>query len=145
MSLLSAITSGLGKVGQVADIVGQVESVFTGGSASNDSQFNLGLPTANTFSASPSVRAPVSRSLAPLVAGGGSFGGAGASSSYTVRTGRKRRRMNPMNARAARRAIRRVKAARKMLQQIERQLPKARPSRPRSFSSRGGNTFVREG
>jgi len=38
----------------------------------------------------------------------------------------KRRRMNPMNARAARRAIRRIKGARKLLQRIERSLPKAR-------------------
>lgn len=41
----------------------------------------------------------------------------------------KNRRMNPMNHRAAMRAIRRVKAARKMLQKIERQLPKQRTSR----------------
>lgn len=36
------------------------------------------------------------------------------------------RRMNVMNPRAARRAIRRIKGARKMLQSIERQLPKQR-------------------
>lgn len=41
----------------------------------------------------------------------------------------KNRRMNPMNPRAAKRAIRRIKAARKMLQQIERQLPKQRTTR----------------
>jgi len=40
--------------------------------------------------------------------------------------GRKRRRMNPLNARAARRAIRRIRSVRKMLQRIDRQLPKAR-------------------
>lgn len=34
------------------------------------------------------------------------------------------RRMNPLNGRAAMRAIRRIKGARKMLQKIERQLPK---------------------
>lgn len=36
----------------------------------------------------------------------------------------KRRRMNPLNPKAARRAIRRVKSVRKMLQGIEKQLPK---------------------
>lgn len=45
------------------------------------------------------------------------------------------RRMNPMNPRAARRAIRRIKAARKMLMQIERQLPKQR-ARPRQIVHR---------
>lgn len=39
------------------------------------------------------------------------------------------RRMNPLNGRAAMRAIRRVKGARKMLQKIERQLPKAKTRR----------------
>lgn len=39
---------------------------------------------------------------------------------------KKYRSMNPLNGRAARRAIRRIKGARKMLQQIERQLPKAK-------------------
>lgn len=49
-------------------------------------------------------------------------------------TGRcvRNRRMNPMNPRAARRAIRRIKMARKMLQEIERQLPKQR-TRARAF------------
>ena len=39
------------------------------------------------------------------------------------------RRMNPLNGRAATRAIRRIKGARKMLQKIERQLPKTRTRR----------------
>jgi len=39
------------------------------------------------------------------------------------------RRMNPLNGRAAMRAIRRIKGARKMLQKIERQLPKTRTRR----------------
>jgi hypothetical protein len=43
----------------------------------------------------------------------------------------KRPSMNPMNPRAARRAIRRIRGARKLLQRIERSLPKARThSRP---------------
>jgi len=97
----------------------------------------VGLPGSNVYSASP------------VVAGGG-FNGGGASGSWgspatyaslangaVVRvkkdgTPYKRyRSMNPMNPRAARRAIRRIKGARKMLQQIERQLPKQRVhSRP---------------
>ena len=36
------------------------------------------------------------------------------------------RRMNPLNGRAATRAIRRIKGARKMLQKIERSLPRAK-------------------
>ena len=39
------------------------------------------------------------------------------------------RRMNPLNGRAATRAIRRIKGARKMLQKIERQLPKSKTRR----------------
>jgi len=39
------------------------------------------------------------------------------------------RRMNPLNGKAANRAIRRIKGARKMLQKIERQLPKAKARR----------------
>jgi len=39
------------------------------------------------------------------------------------------RRMNPLNGRAAMRAIRRIKGARKMLQKIERQLPRAKARR----------------
>jgi hypothetical protein len=39
------------------------------------------------------------------------------------------RQMNPLNGRAARRAIRRIKGARRMLQAIERALPKARTHR----------------
>lgn len=41
-------------------------------------------------------------------------------------------RMNPMNPRAARRAIRRIRGARKLLQRIERSLPKARSHAPRA-------------
>lgn len=40
-------------------------------------------------------------------------------------------RMNPMNPRAARRAIRRIRGARKLLQRIERSLPRARAAAPR--------------
>ena len=46
---------------------------------------------------------------------------------------KKRRRMNPLNARAARRAIRRIKAVRRITNDIERSLPKARAARPRSY------------
>lgn len=41
----------------------------------------------------------------------------------------KNRRMNPLNGRAAMRAIRRIKGARRMLQKIERSLPKQRVTR----------------
>jgi hypothetical protein len=46
---------------------------------------------------------------------------------YTGMPRRRRRRMNVMNVRAARRAIRRIRGARKMLQRIERSLPKSHP------------------
>jgi hypothetical protein len=46
------------------------------------------------------------------------------------------RHLNPMNVRAARRAIRRIKGARKLLQRIERSLPKARSHRTSSSSRR---------
>jgi hypothetical protein len=100
----------------------------------------VGLPQTNTYSAS----APVA------YAGGGATGSwlsPGASSQPAYRGTRqpaggfdgngwplkangkpykRYRSMNPLNGRAARRAIRRIKGARKMLQQIERQLPKQR-------------------
>lgn len=41
----------------------------------------------------------------------------------------RRRRMNPLNPKAARRAIRRVKSVRKMLHNIEKQLPKQKCTR----------------
>lgn len=47
------------------------------------------------------------------------------SRSFCVRN----RRMNPLNGKAASRAIRRIKGARKMLQKIERQLPKQKARR----------------
>lgn len=57
---------------------------------------------------------------------------------------RKYRRMNYGNMKAARRAIRRIKGARKMLQEIERQLPKQRTSRrcPPQRSYGGGRKGV---
>jgi hypothetical protein len=92
----------------------------------------VGLPSSNVYSASPTVAT-------------GGYAGGGATGSWaspylmgtnaqgqTVRLkkdGRPYKRyrsMNPMNVRAARRAIRRIKGARKLLQQIERQLPKQR-------------------
>jgi hypothetical protein len=52
-----------------------------------------------------------------------------------------------MNMRAARRAIRRIKGARKMLQQIERQLPKQRAATRRQAHNGGGRVteFIRQG
>lgn len=109
--------------------------------------------TAQQYSASPSARLAslpgVQLGLAPTVGGGGASGSwtpsgkmryshnvvdATTGRVYRVsnRTGKiiKPRQMNYLNGRAARRAIRRVKGARKMLQQIERSLPKARSHRP---------------
>jgi hypothetical protein len=106
--------------------------------------------TVGQYSASPSTRLASlpGMSLAP------STGGAGATGSWApsgrmryshnvvdATTGRvyrvsnktgkiiRPRRMNPLNGHAARRAIRRIKGARKMLQAIERSLPKARTHR----------------
>jgi hypothetical protein len=110
----------------------------------------VGLPTTNTYSASGAVST------------GGYFGGMGATGSWLTPTSttarpaagarnpaggydangwplkanghpyKRYRSMNPLNGRAARRAIRRIKGARKMLQQIERQLPKQRSHTTRS-------------
>lgn len=54
---------------------------------------------------------------------------------------RRRRRMNFGNAKAARRAIRRIKGTRKLLQDIEKQLPR-RPA-PRRRDLPAGHTHVR--
>jgi hypothetical protein len=90
--------------------------------------------------------------------GGSTFGGAGAQAvmpmgsmaamyrRYYNKNGTPRRikangqpyavpRMNPMNPRAARRAIRRIRGARKLLQRIERSLPRARAAAPRRRAS----------
>ena len=94
----------------------------------------------------------ISGGAMPVLAPGG-FGGSGSSMSWgpgqspialyrrfynkngTLRRIRKNGmpyaipRMNPMNPRAARRAIRRIRGARKLLQRIERSLPKAHTRR----------------
>lgn len=55
---------------------------------------------------------------------------------------KKRRRMNYGNAKAARRAIRRIKGTRKLLQDIEKQLPRRAAPRPRR-DLQPGHTHVR--
>jgi len=66
----------------------------------------------------------------PIPGFGGDTGGACPAGFHLDKRTRSRcvrnRRMNPLNGRAAMRAIRRVKGARKMLQKIERQLPKSK-------------------
>lgn len=99
---------------------------------------------------------PTTIPSAPLPGGGG-FGGSGATGSFGGQTmmplwayhrlytkkGQPRRvkrdgtpyaapRMNPMNVRAARRAVRRIRGARKLLQRIERSLPKQTVHRRRA-------------
>jgi len=114
------------------------------------------VPTVAQYSASNFVRAAYQPgSLVPIPSmptlvpsgPGGTFGGSGATGSYSAapawavrrlytKKGTPRRirrdgqpyavpRMNAMNVRAARRAIRRIRGARKLLQRIERSLPKA--------------------
>ena len=107
--------------------------------------------TVGQYSASPSARLaalPGMTMLAPSTGGGGATGSwtpsgrlryshnvvdATTGRVYRVsnKTGKiiRPRRMNPLNGHAARRAIRRIKGARKMLQAIERSLPKARTHR----------------
>lgn len=76
--------------------------------------------------------------LANIPASGAGLGGACPMGFHLDKRTRSRcvrnRRMNPLNGRAATRAIRRIKGARKMLQKIERQLPRAKsrtaPRRP---------------
>lgn len=112
--------------------------------------------TVGTYSASPTQRLAalpgVQMALAPTqtYAGGGATGSWAPSGKmryshnvvdsttgrvYRVsnKTGKiiKPRQMNPLNGRAARRAIRRIKGARKMLQAIERSLPRARTTHRR--------------
>jgi hypothetical protein len=113
------------------------------------------VPNVAQYSASPIARlastalAPMP-TIPALVAPGGGYSGGGATGSWTPAAGtpmwayrrlytkkgtprRTRRdgmpyavpRMNPMNVRAARRAVRRIRGARKLLQRIERTLPKA--------------------
>lgn len=87
-------------------------------------------PGAGTTPAILTRKIPPGQRQAIIAAGGGcpqGFHPAKDGSGRCVRN----RRMNVMNPRAARRAIRRIKGARKMLQSIERQLPKQRTrSRP---------------
>src|SRR5512139_131029 len=113
------------------------------------------LPTTNSLSASNMVKAaaPLARAGKVLVQNAGTVAtvvGAGAllydAFGNVIGHRKRRRRMNPMNARAARRAIRRIKGARKMLQQIERQLPKQRTaSRSSPSSRRNVQEFIRQG
>jgi hypothetical protein len=131
------------------------------------------IPTGGSFSANPVVRSLPMPGVIPVLNPGGTFGGAGATSQFPTVTSpnmqtsmalyrrfvtkkgtlRRVRRdgqpyaiphMNPMNVRAARRAVRRIKSARKLLQRIERTLPKAR-STSRSRSSSARTEFIRQG
>lgn len=103
----------------------------------------VGLPSSNTYSASGPVAATPSQIAGSVLMSAGMWPSTRqlglAPNGGVVRLKKngqpykKYRSMNPMNPRAARRAIRRIKGARKMLQQIERQLPKQRVhSRPRA-------------
>lgn len=117
------------------------------------------LPTADTFSASrivASVAGTVARNIprvigqvarrAPAVAAGAAIGTMLYDAAGNIIGRRKRRRrINPMNMRAARRAIRRIKGARKMLQQIERQLPKQRTTTRARPAQAFKPQFVRQG
>jgi hypothetical protein len=171
MSLLGSIGSTLsgavkGFVKSGFNPVGAVKGALTGlakgttsappKSAAGGSPILAALPGSNAFSASGLVRTAVVPAVkavgsavvrnAPTIGAVAAVGGlvydmAG----NVIGRQRKRRRMNPMNARAARRAIRRIKGARKMLQQIERQLPKQRTTARRAASSRSSETFIRQG
>jgi hypothetical protein len=148
--------------GPLGAVAGGMAGLAAGKSNLNRSR--AALPTTETFSASDLVRAgsgAVSMLPAVVRTGVGAVArrvpaiAAGAAVGQVVvdmygrvvgNGARKRRRMNPMNARAARRAIRRIKGARKMLQQIERQLPKQRAAAPRrSFGRNSETQFIRQG
>ena len=163
MSLLSHITGAVtGAVKGFArgGVTGAVAGGITGGIKGKGGTGNMrkGSPvlgTTSQYSASPTVRlaalpgvqtaislarraAPVASKVLPGVGTAIAVAGAG-SMLYDEVTGmfhhtRRRRRMNPLNVRAARRAIRRIKAVRKITNEIERSLPKARST----ARSRGG-------
>jgi len=109
----------------------------------------------NALSASGAVRSVVAIARSPvgrMVSRAAPYVGAAAAvggllyDQFGNQVRRRRRRMNPMNARAARRAIRRIKGARKMLQNIERQLPKARaPVRRAPARASNVHEFIRQG
>lgn len=103
--------------------------------------------------AAPAIKGLLSSSTAKVAAGVAGGAAATALASHLAsggavpkgyhiskRTGKvvRNRRMNVCNPRAARRAIRRVKGARKMLQQIEKQLPHRTVH---SRAPRGGRTI----
>ena len=155
---LSGFLSG----GPAGAVIGGLSGYAAG--KTNLSKSKAALPTTDTFSASDLVRAGSGAvSMLPSIVRTGvgavarrvpQIAAAAAVGSVVydiygrvVGTGsRKRRRINPMNARAARRAIRRIKGARKMLQQIERQLPKQRAAAPRRNSAgRNVTEFIRQG
>lgn len=136
MSLLGKLASSVGKVVKkvasspaVALIPGPVGGVLKAGAA-------LGLVggAAKVVTSSSKALVPVGKALtkpgvgkiaagtvAGTVAGDYLYDAAG----NIIGQKQRHRRMNPMNVKAARRAIRRVKAARKILRNIEKQLPKA--------------------
>lgn len=112
--LLSAIP---GPVGTLAKL-GAVAGVGAGAVKVSASKALAVIPGKGLSATTKALGAGVAGS----VAGGALYDAAG---NYLGERPR-RRRMNPMNHRAAKRAIRRVKAVRKILMNIEKQLPKAK-------------------
>jgi hypothetical protein len=107
-----------GPIGALASAAGSVITRVSGGGV--PASLPGGVPTASFAGQQP---VPGIRGAAQRLFPGGATG-------Y-----RKIRHMNPGNAKAARRAIRRVKSVRKLLQSIERELPR-RPA------ARGGSRGV---
>jgi hypothetical protein len=116
---VASVVPGLGVLGTVASAAGGVIQ-RAGGTQSRSLAMPGGMPIL-TMAGSVGRPAPgITGALQRAIPGG---------ASGFLRS----RRMNAGNAKAARRAIRRIKAVRKLLQGIERELPR----RPAARSSRG--------
>jgi hypothetical protein len=131
-----SIAKGIGKATKIGQFRG-VPIAAKGGMTSGKAAIAAGAAGAAAGFAGGRVAAPsgVGGGLAQMyeaqLRGQGIAPGPARAAARAATGGRRYRRINPMNVKAARRAIRRIKGVRKITQDIERQLPRARASKPR--------------
>lgn len=120
----TAVSGRIGPVGTVQVPIKMPTTFGAGAQQTSFETFNVGAGAGqmSIFSALPRIaRVPAVRRGAEII-GGAALGAALVGGDGQPM--RRRRRMNFGNAKAARRAIRRIKGTRKLLQDIEKQLPR---------------------
>jgi hypothetical protein len=138
MSIFSSIGKALGKVAKkvvkspaLAMIPGPVGALAKLGVVGGGAAAAVKLSTSKALAVVPKVIPGKGLLKTGAAIAGGTIAGEAIydAAGNLVGYKQRRRRMNPLNPKAARRAIRRVKSVRKMLHNIEKQLPKQKCTR----------------